>query len=318
MRIGGCNGVNHQSRADAEKREIPQNPFAETPNALLEKGNLSLSAAHQNWLADDKKHFAVSSFGLGGTNAHLVFVSPEHDDETVSPAMTFIPVSAADDAGFERQKTALINTISQGADATALANGHQAMRQQGEVRDFCFGANAKELEESALLLGEPPYTGGIKRGCGAVVYLFTGQGCQYPGMLKGLLNTFPQFRDYFTQCDAVFQRLTGESLMPVVNADATAQTLLGQGKFTQPVLFAAEWALARWWMDVGIKPDAVIGHSIGEFAAATIASVMTMEEAMSLVAARGEAIDAVSGCGTMAAVLAEKAVVEQLQTEIEG
>lgn len=301
-----------------KKREIPQNPFAETPNAMLQKGNLSLSAAHQNWLADNKKHFAVSSFGLGGTNAHLVFVSPEHDDETVSPAMTFIPVSAADDAGFERQKAALINTISQGADAQALANGHQAMRQQGEVRDFRFGANAQELEESALLLGEPPYTGGIKRGCGAVVFLFTGQGCQYPGMLKGLLNTFPQFRDYFTQCDAVFQRLTGESLLPVVDSDAAAQTLLGQGKFAQPVLFAAEWALARWWMDVGITPDAVIGHSIGEFAAATIAGVMTMEEAMSLVAARGEAIDAVSGCGTMAAVLAEKAVVEQLQTEIEG
>lgn len=299
-------------------RKIPANPFSDTANPLVAKGNLALSSDGETWGAEHKKHFAISSFGLGGTNAHLVFTSPKSAVVNTAPEPAFIPIAAKDEAGFQRQKNAAIRSLSQGADIKQLASGHQQLRSQGQVRDLCFGRNSKEVEESARLLGKPTYRAPFDANEAPLVFMFTGQGCQYPGMMKGLYKTFPRLRRYFDQCDAVYRQLTGSSLMPIIDNDSQASCLLTKARFAQPVLFAVEWSLAQWWMEIGFKPDAVIGHSIGEFAAASIAGVMTMEQAISLVIARGDAIDDVNGNGAMAAVLASRETLAELQQDVPG
>ena len=120
-----------------------------------------------------------------------------------------------------------------------------------------------------------------------VAFLFSGQGTQYAGMSAELYRTMPRFREVLDQCDAVLRRRLKTSLLEVLFAADDRGARLRETRFAQPALFAVQYALAELWRSWGVVPGAVMGHSVGEFAAACAAGVLEFRDAIEFVAARG-------------------------------
>ena len=138
-----------------------------------------------------------------------------------------------------------------------------------------------------------------------MVFLYTGQGSQYPGMGRALYQASPVYRDVIDRCDAALgPDAEGRTLQAVLHGATGEEGLIHQTAWTQPALFAVELALTELWRSWGIEPAAVIGHSVGEYVAACVAGVFTLEEGVRLIAERGRLMQALPPGGTMAAVFA--------------
>ena len=140
------------------------------------------------------------------------------------------------------------------------------------------------------------------------VFLFSGQGSQYAGMAKGLYQDEPSFRADVDECCAALSPIIGRDLRELLHADDTGgdAARLKDTQFTQPALFVIEYALARLWMRWGIRPAAMLGHSVGEYVAACLAGVFSLEDALGLVAARGRLMQALPAGAMLAVPLAER------------
>jgi acyl transferase domain-containing protein/SAM-dependent methyltransferase len=160
-------------------------------------------------------------------------------------------------------------------------------------------------------------TGEAGSGARQVAFLFSGHGGQYPGMGRQLWETEPVFREALEECDRLLRphlaRPLLEVLYPPAGVAADAETLLLDGMtYSQPALFAVEYALARLWISWGVRPTLLLGHSVGEYAAAVIADVFSLADGLELVAARGRLMDALPERGAMLAVFAPEAGVADL------
>jgi acyl transferase domain-containing protein/acyl carrier protein len=151
---------------------------------------------------------------------------------------------------------------------------------------------------------------------GQIAFLFTGQGAQYAGMGAALHAQYPAFRRHLDECDRLFAPYLGRSIREIILGEATgSEQEIHQTIFTQPALFALEYATAELWMSWGIVPSVLLGHSIGEIVAATIAGLFTLGDAVKLVAARGRLMQSVSTPGGMVAV---RAAAEAVAPLLEG
>jgi phthiocerol/phenolphthiocerol synthesis type-I polyketide synthase C len=273
--------------------------------------------------ANGRRLAGVSSFGFGGTNVHVVLEAP--------PALP----AAARSQEPERPLHLLTLTAKTEAALKQLAERYRdAVRglDAAQTADFCFTANAgrasfahrlavsgttggqlaEQLE--AWLAGQKIAT--VFRGQVSpsrqpkVAFLFTGQGSQYVGMARQLYETCPPFRAALDQCDEILRPSLGDSLVSILHGtDVLGASRINQTAITQPALFAVEYALAQLWLSWGVRPAAVMGHSVGEYVAACVAGSLTLEDGLRLIAERARLMGSLPEGGAMAAVFASEAAV---------
>nr|ASV47147.1 type I polyketide synthase [uncultured bacterium] len=262
---------------------------------------------------------AVSAFGMGGTNAHVIV----EEAPAVAGAGTERPrhvvtvsgkTAAALAAQVERYAAALAAPGPALVDVAFTANtGRTAWPHRVAVvaRDRAeAAAQLRQVAQGAL--GPDRVRGEVRGDAPAVALLFTGQGAQYAGMGQQLHATEPTFRAAVDACAAAVSDVLAEPLTAVLYGGATAR--LAETAYAQPALYAVEYALATLWASWGVRPAAVLGHSVGEYVAATVAGVLSMRDAIRLVAARGRLMQALPGDGAMAAVRADAGRVARALT----
>ncbi|MDI1475029.1 type I polyketide synthase [Polyangium sp. y55x31] len=271
----------------------------------------------------------ISSFGISGTNAHVILEeAPEPSPgaaERASPMPSWLPfvVSAKTPDVLRRQAErlrgyVLSNPSIQGLDvASSLLTSRTHFEHRAAVIAKDTGALVGGL--SAIARGEhgPGVVVDRQRRAGKLAFLYTGQGSQHARMGKELYATYPVFREAFERACAGFDGHLEARLVDVVFAveGTTGEALLGHTRYAQPALFALEYALTKLVESFGVRPDFLCGHSIGELVAAHIGGVMSLEDACTVVAARGRLMGELPEGGAMVAVEASEADVAALVGE---
>ncbi len=304
--------------------EIPPHLHFERLNPGISFGsmNVQIPTQAQPWLRTERRRLAgLSAFGLSGTNAHVVLEE--------APAVASSPSHAA-----ERPLHVLALSARSDEALKQLAGRyeqHLAAHPEASAGDVCFTANTGRSHFAHRLAIVEPSVERMRQSLAAfgagdssaalagwfepsrrpkVAFLFTGQGSQYPGMARGLYESHAAFRSAFDRVAAAFQGELDQPLGEILYTGTGGEEALADSTYVQPALFAVEYALAELWRSWGVEPAVVVGHSIGEYAAACLAGVLSVEEAAKLVAARGRLMHALPAGGAMAAVAADSTRVE--------
>ncbi len=292
----GAAGVIKTALALAE-RKIPPTLHFQAPNPSIDFDDspFVVNAHLHEWRSDDGPLRAgVSSFGVGGTNAHIVMEqAPQSPSSDAASAAQLLVLSARSANALGATVTRLANHLRNQPElnladvAWTLAKGRKVFAHRlAVVADDTAAAVASlsSPEIAAAAASSRPVRNGD------VVFLFPGQGAQYPGMGRELYAAEPVFRDAFDACAGHLREELGFDLHERVFSDEAANLL--PTAIMQPAIFAIEYALARLWLSLGIVPAAMIGHSVGEFVAATLAEVFTLPDALHLIARRGALMQA--------------------------
>ncbi len=297
-------------------RELsPQIPWQEIPAVVPGKATA--------WPAGETPRRAgVSSFGFGGTNAHIIVEeAPGREPAAQRPARP------AEVLTLSAKSAAALRTLA-GVYAGCLG------APAPEFADVCFAANtgrasfehrlalvagsraeAREALASFAATGEANAAYRLATGFvppsaePGVVFLFTGQGSQYAGMGRALYDSEPVFRTTIERCAEILRPLLDRPLTELMFEPSGDGGPLAQTVYAQPALFALEYALAQLWLSWGVKPVAVMGHSLGEDVAACVAGVFSLEEGLRLIAERGRLMQDLAGDGSMMSVFADEATV---------
>ncbi|WP_043479110.1 type I polyketide synthase, partial [Kitasatospora sp. MBT66] len=277
---------------------MPRTLHADTPSHHVdwESGAVSLLTEQRDWPELDRpRRSAVSSFGIGGTNAHVVLEAaaeepapkPAETDAAGEGPLPWV-LSARSEAALTEQAARLLERVTDGTEpdprdvAFTLTNG----RTLQDHRAVVIGDGREELAERLQEFVSTGDSAGVvtgRAGSTGTVFVFPGQGSQWIGMARELLEFSPVFAEKMTECAAALEPFTDSwSLLDVVRDDN--KDALDRVDVVQPVLFAVMVSLAELWRSLGVKPAAVVGHSQGEIAAAHVAGALTLEDAARIVA----------------------------------
>ncbi len=285
----------------------PKAPFADSPFypvSTLEKWNSPPGAL---------RRAGVSSFGVGGTNAHVVLEEAPEDTAsnpsgTGRPLQVF-PISAKTETALNSLSESIANYAGNGI-PSAVARTLQEGRATHRYRHASIGEHPgdKRRSISGSPLGDTP----------PVVMLFAGQGAQHPGMAQGLYENEPVFKAEIDRCAEILKPHLGsdirEALYPSIPDSEAAAEALQNTVLAQPAIFVVGYATAKLWESWGVKPSSAAGHSIGEFVAACLAGVFSLENALHLIAERGRLLGSLPGGSMLSVRLSE----ETLAPHIEG
>ncbi|WP_437280885.1 beta-ketoacyl synthase N-terminal-like domain-containing protein [Sorangium sp. So ce375] len=305
-------------------KELPPMLHFESPNPAIDfaASPFYINAQRSSWRAGDAPRRAgVSSFGMGGTNAHVVLEeAPPAEPSGASRPWKLLALSAMTSDALEKMTANLGERLKQGSDlnladaAYTLSVGRRAFAHRRVVLCEVAGDAARSL---STLDPTRVFSGREAASARPVVFMFPGQGAQHVSMAAELYREEGAFREQIDRCAEILAPALGLDLRSVLypgEAQAeSAASRLDQTAITQPALVAIEIALARLWMSWGVRPQAMIGHSIGEYAAACIAGVLTLEDALSLAAARGRIMQELPP-GAMIAVALPEAEAQALAT----
>lgn len=291
------------------------------PHISVEDTPFQLSPELLPWKRGRERRLAgINSFGFGGTNAHVVLEeapAAPTESERNERSTHILTLSAMTPNGLKAVAKSYASFLEDSPDATladicftsnsgrahldhrlaVVANGKTQLQQQ--LSEF---AEGKELPN--LICGTASSQREPK-----VVFLFSGQGSQYVGMGRGFYETQPVFHEALDECARVLDQYLEQPLLTVLYPPDNQSPLLDQTAFTQPALFAVEYALAKMWNSWGIKPAAVMGHSVGEYVAACLAGVISLEDSLRLIVERARLMQTLPPIGEMAGVYGEEAQV---------
>ncbi|MDO0917729.1 SDR family NAD(P)-dependent oxidoreductase [Streptomyces sp. DT2A-34] len=307
---------------------IPASLHADTPTEHIDwaHSGLRVLAEAQAWPRDPERvrRAGVSAFGISGTNAHVVLEeAPEEQTQSPGdlPGVTLFPLSARTLPALRAQAGRLLETLERQPELplTAVAATLVHHRTHFEHRAVVRASDRAQLLTALRALTETrPDADAVTDliaspqqavATGKLAFVFPGQGAQWAGMARDLLDRDPVFADELDRCDAALRPFTDWSVTSVLRGDPGAPAL-DRVDVVQPVLFAVMVSLAAVWRARGIRPDAVVGHSQGEVAAACVAGALSLNDAAAVVALRSQALTALSGTGTMAVVALPHTEVE--------
>lgn len=252
-----------------------------------------------------KRVAAVSSFGIGGTNAHLILEEPPIVKPTISGEKPRIfPLSAKTPGALGRAAGQLARFLERHpeTDLDDVAFTLQEGRRAFDMRGAVVAANTAELVEALDTLAKEPGKTPALPATKKLALLFTGQGAQFAGMARELHGQFPVFQETFDACCVTLARYIDTDLARLLLTDAPTDAdnaLLRETRHAQPALFTVEYALAMQLLAWKVAPAALLGHSLGEYVAATVAGVFTRDEALRLVALRGRLMQAMPAGGML-------------------
>lgn len=269
------------------------------PDIDFEGGPFYVNTELKEWLRNSGMPLraGVSSFGIGGTNVHAVLEeAPREGQEKNAGERNYklITLSAKTKDALDSFQENLKNFIQENPDVT-MADMSYTLQTGRKHFQYRRAAVYKDREELLSILKntgkQSPINIAEERGR-PLVFMFPGQGSQYAWMGKDLYFNDPFFRSEMDKGFYILSELTGENFKEIIYPANDVQTRIQETRFTQPLIFLFEYALARMMMSYGLKPQYMIGHSIGEYTAACISGVWSFEDALRLVAKRGELMNA--------------------------
>ncbi len=304
-----------------QHRQIPAHLHFERPTSHVNWNALRIAVPQKlmDWESEGKSRVAaVSSFGFSGTNAHVI-VEESSAAETRADGNHW-PVQVL--TASAKSEAALKAVVAQ---YRVWLEKHR----DADLRDVCFTANTGRSHFACRASFMASDIDGMRRELDAfssparpqekgnrIVFLFTGQGSQYAGMGRELWEGSPVFRAAVERCAAFWKQETGESLEAVLYGEGDS---LKQAGHAQPALFALEYGLSELWRSWGIEPSVVLGHSLGEYVAAVVAGIFSLEDGLRLVHARAELMDSLAGRGVKpGAMHAVSASVEHVEQALKG
>jgi len=296
------------------KKPNPHIDFAQTP--------FYVNASLRPYEDTEPFRAGVSSFGIGGTNAHVTLEEWRQPASTNDEAPQLIVLSARSESALDAQTEALSVYLEQSSasNLAQIAFTLQAGRKTFSHRRAFVARHLDDLKQSLQQRKPSRLRDSIAtQENGPVAFLFPGQGSQYVNMGRGLYETNQTFRSIIDHCTDILHPHLGLDLRGVLYPESSneeAQTLLNQTWITQPALFAVEYATACAWRELGVEPAAMIGHSVGEYVAACLAGVFTLEDALSLIAARGRLIQTLPAGAMLALPLSEADVQALLPSDL--
>ncbi|MBI4551429.1 MAG: type I polyketide synthase, partial [Candidatus Latescibacteria bacterium] len=318
-------------------QQIPPHLHFETPHPDIpfEELRLRIPRSLETWLAPRRgpRLAGVSSFGFGGANAHAIVEEapplPDSRDEASAPGRACIlPLSARSQTALQARVRADLEFLKETAStaqaslrdvcsSASLRRGHHDYRLAvvahsreelvEHLEAFLRGETRTAISSGHQTPGQPP----------RLVFVFTGMGPQWWGMGRQLLDEEPVFREAVEQCDAVFQQYTGWSVLEELTAEES-RSRIAETHVAQPANFVLQVGLTALWRSWGIVPDGVVGHSVGEMAAAHAAGALSLEDAVQVVYHRSRLQQRTAGHGTMAAIGLSVETAECVVRDYEG
>ncbi|HET7233243.1 MAG TPA: beta-ketoacyl synthase N-terminal-like domain-containing protein [Longimicrobium sp.] len=321
-----------------ENATVPPTANFQSPNpkAGFASSPFYASGRAEPWeRGDEPRRAGVSSFGIGGTNAHVVLEeAPAPRPSAPRRAWQLLALSARTPSALDAATARLAAHLREHPDLPLADVAHTLQTGRAEMAHRRILAVRDGEDVAALLEGRQPdriVTAAVDDAPRSVAFLFPGVGDQYPQMARGLYEGEPVFRAAMDRCAQVVSERFGIDLLASIypgpapeegdpGAGVDLRAMLARGgedpaaaalnrtELAQPAVFAVEYALAQLWMSWGITPSAVIGHSLGEYVAATVAGVFTLEDALQLVTARGRMIGELPAGAMLAVSLSADAV----------
>jgi acyl transferase domain-containing protein/acyl carrier protein len=299
-----------------EHKQLPASLHFERPNPQIDFENspFYVQTGLSEWKSEGPRRAGLSCFGIGGTNSHAILQeAPERPATDAAKPGQLLVLSAKTASALDLATRNLADHLAAHPDVNLadVAWTLQAGRKVFNHRRIVVGQDASDARAA---LGDAARFESVAqdRQTAPVAFLFTGQGSQYVAMGQGLYESEPVFREALDTCARLLEPHLGLDLRSVMfGADGDAEAAAGrlrQTQLTQPALFAVEYAVARLWMAWGLEPAAMLGHSVGEYVAAHLAGVMSLEDALALVAERGRLMQSVPPGAMLAVPLAESAL----------
>lgn len=286
---------------------IPASINFDEPNRNIDFSDspFLVNEVRTKWNSGSYLRAGVSSFGVGGTNAHVLLEAhttsaSDEPHQTHGDTPMLISWSAKTDAAALGYASKLADFVRKSPKISlrALAYTLQTTREDFNKRYFVVAENLADLDNK--LTGSHWLSRDLKSRNDQIAFMFPGQGAQYANMGHTLYRSEPIYREAIDRCAEILLQEMGEDIRTIIFADDSATDVaqvaetLRNTYYTQPALFITSYALAKLWISWGIEPTAFIGHSVGEFVAAHLAGVFSLEDALRLVAARGRLTSAVA------------------------
>lgn len=318
---------------------LPANLHFNKPNSYIQWDKLPVKVVDQKteWAKSDKvRYAAINGFGFGGSNAHVIIEEYCDKNEVVAEKIErnttdgfdyMLKISAKNGKSLRNYMLNFVKNLEECKDEDFVDLLYMANRGRVDFnnRVVITAKNRMEMADKlkALLIGGAP--AGVYYNYGnqtefvkkrKVAMLFTGQGSQYIDMGRKLYESNSVFKESMLRCDKLFRPFLLKSIVQMIYSE-TDEEMIAKTVYAQPLIFSINYALYNVWYSLGVKPEIVTGHSIGEYVAAVVSNILSLEDAVKMVAIRGRLMDSAPGNGSMGTVFADKKTIVSLMQDVQ-